>query len=458
MSNTLALATVCLAFVTLCPGAPHNAVDSTTIVPEDATQLTFSEQDPDWHRIVQHTAGMPPLPKASTAGEPPLPKAPTASGLREPKKSMPSKLQHHKCVGFDDWPDYAKKCQNQYGAYACKPPIDAGGCTSCTPGWVYGASVSCSDKFAGEACDFGPSNCGKSVCFEDSLKADVRKDKSLILSALEMSAVSYVVPEDAPGRESVCPGLDNEVGLQYEHYPESATRISWGVAHKSFGQRGGDKLYVIAFRGTASETATTFGTNWMTNLKLYGADMDGAVVHSGFLDALLPHKDELMVKILKVAAQGHRRILITGHSLGAGLANIFAYFVMKAHPSLKVELITAGGPRVGDYKFVDFMEKSASLIYRVNAWCDPIPQTPEQIYFDMGMVSVIHAGPQITVGANFNCWSDPMRIITVAAHDITLYIKRVRHEIKGPGTSLCGNSTAMSHAEATELFSFEKSH
>ena len=34
----------------------------------------------------------------------------------------------------------------------------------------------------------------------------------------------------------------------------------------------------------------TFTANWLTNLKLLGSELDGMIVHSGFLDALLPHK------------------------------------------------------------------------------------------------------------------------------------------------------------------------
>lgn len=358
-------------------------------------------------------------------------------------------VQH---VAFDEWPAYAKECLLNHGGYACKPPEDFGGCDKCEQGVLFGATVHCQDGWMGDACDFGPQACGGSVCIDDRIREQVIQDKSLILDALELSSIIYVLPEDKISREKLCEGIAHKVRFHHKHYGSAQMRLEWGVAHSSFGQHKGEKLYAVAFRGTASESMQSFVTNWLTNLKLYGSDLDGMVVHGGFLEALQPHIEEL-IKDIREAAAGHQRMLVAGHSLGGGFANLFAYFIKKRLPHLKVQLITAGSPRVGDYRFMGKMEDSLEAIYRVNAWCDPIPRTPTNVLYGGGSTSVMHAGPQITVGAQIECWEDPIRYLSVAAHDIDLYITRVREGIEGSDISLCNSTEVLplEHCISTDM-------
>jgi len=341
---------------------------------------------------------------------------------------------------FTQWPSYARDCIEKHGE-ACKPPVDMGGCTGCSGGYLYGAYVDCSDAYQGDACDVGP-RCETKTCHDPRLTAAMKRDKSLILSALELSDMAYVLPDEPSQREKLCHNVDDNFAWHFKHYGSSQTRISWGVAHRSFGQHGGEGLYAISFRGTAAESMQSFATNWITNLKMYGWDIDGMVVHGGFMEALAPHKDALM-KDLSTAMEGHTRLLITGHSLGGGLANLFALFAIKAFPHMKIELITAGSPRVGNLAFVNTLEQNTRLIYRAVAWCDPIARTPEDLvhnddsFLGHSLVPVVHAGPQVTVGNEFNSAECHLRMAGVADHSIDLYIKRVREGLPGDDHSLC---------------------
>jgi len=229
--------------------------------------------------------------------------------------------------------------------------------------------------------------------------------------------------------------------FHYRHFKDHHTQIAWGVSHRSFGQHGNEALYAVAFRGTSMRNLNTFTANWLTNLKLLGSELDGMIVHSGFLDALLPHKEEILLEVLK-EAKGHHRILVTGHSLGAALAHLFAYFLKKAMPHIKVELITAGSPRVGDYRFVTKLENMTSFTYRVNDWCDMIPTTPKSVYKDLKLIGMMHVGPQITVGSDAPCWPDPSKILKL--HKIGRYIHTIRDGIVGAADPIC-NFTKKHH-------------
>lgn len=371
-----------------------------------------------------------PLSARAIIGARSVPSAPKLPKLGK----VPSSSQYSK------WPRFARDCTEKHGE-ACKPALDFGGCTGCTGGWLYGAYVDCDPQYQGDSCDYGP-HCDKETCYDPRLKAAMKRDKSLILSALELSDMAYVLPDQKSERDKLCHKVDDKFQWHFKHYGDSQTRISWGVAHRSFGQHNGEGLYAIAFRGTAAESLQSFTTNWMTNLKLYGWDLDGMVVHGGFMEALNPFKDEL-IKDLSTLMKGHTRLLITGHSLGAGLANLFAYFAIKAFPHMKIELITAGSPRVGDVRFASTLEQQARLIYRVDAWCDPIPRTPTALLHQddsmlgHSLVPVIHAGPQISMANHFDYAECKLRMASTEDHSIDLYIKRVRAGLPGTDHSLC---------------------
>merc|ERR1712216_283 len=349
----------------------------------------------------------------------------------------------------------------------CKTPKDYGGGTCIhrtISSWatmgIRGHYCKCKKGFAGGPCDLGPSKCGEAACFDKGLK--VTADKSLLLSAIHLSALAYYpgkTPKEVTEREAYCPGIDKRMNLSYKHYKTKAvapdnsdqgkdTRLEWGVAHGSYGQRDGKKLYAVAFRGTVSLT------NWITNIKAIASRPDflkKGYVHWGFLAALKPHINEVVAEILK-AADGHHQLLVTGHSLGGALANIFALIVkrkfVEAGSDVKVQLITLGAPRVGTIEFQQELEKSMDFIHRIVGKCDIVPKHPRHIvttsllnglpFADSRMAAMVHAGPQITVGCDtwfctHHHYSD---------HLTSTYLKRMQTQIKGDDHSICPNAKA----------------
>jgi hypothetical protein len=299
----------------------------------------------------------------------------------------------------------------------------------------------------------GLTNAAEAICPDDKLKQRVKDDKSLILTGLQLSKIVYT--ESKAQQEQACPGVTSKLPLKHMHFSSSDTEVKWGVAHGSFGQHKGEGLYAMTFRGTVSST------NWLTNFKLLAHHWKGMVIHKGFFDALEPHK-QVLIKELKKIAANHDRILITGHSLGGALATLFSYYVAEAFPKIAVQLITVGAPRVGDLHFADALETKLHLIYRVAARCDPIPTTPDRLWDVSHFTTrwVVHAGPQITVGAQYACVSTK-RIadyVTAAAHGVHKYIGRILHYVKGKDLSLCNHGGTISLSTddfQDELFEFE---
>lgn len=73
------------------------------------------------------------------------------------------------------------------------------------------------------------------------------------------------------------------------------------------------------------------------------------------------------------------RLRITGHSLGAALASLFALDVAASLPKLPVECTTFASPRVGTARWKSVYEGHAALLassFRVANWWDWVPSLP----------------------------------------------------------------------------------
>ena len=126
--------------------------------------------------------------------------------------------------------------------------------------------------------------------------------------------------------------------------------------------------------------------------------------------------------------------------------------------------MTVGAPRVGDLTFASLLESKMSLIYRVAARCDPVATTPSSLWDSLTSPTmwVVHAGPQITVGARYKCLSEKRieAYITAAAHGTHKYINRIRKYIAGQDHSLCEDggsfrNTTTAANDPDEPFEFE---
>ena len=100
----------------------------------------------------------------------------------------------------------------------------------------------------------------------------------------------------------------------------------------------GPDFAVLTFRGSDDLDA------WTTNLDAMPAPWRGpGKVHHGFAKAL----EAVWQEITQALPDRQRRLLVTGHSLGAALATLAAAIQSQVH------LYTFGSPRVGDEAFRD---------------------------------------------------------------------------------------------------------
>lgn len=101
-------------------------------------------------------------------------------------------------------------------------------------------------------------------------------------------------------------------------------------------------------------------------------------IHKGFFEQYRAI-EHYLYDILYPYFPTHMRIILCGHSLGAALAQIAASHIA-SHPSFhsafEISCYTFGGPRVGNYAFVNWFQSSVAENYRIVHRSDPIPNVP----------------------------------------------------------------------------------
>ena len=110
---------------------------------------------------------------------------------------------------------------------------------------------------------------------------------------------------------------------------------------------------VVAFRGTETGDKESAVDDITTDLKIKRVPGPfESEVHCGFKTAM----DEVWERV-KDAVPGEKPLFITGHSLGAALANLCSAYFVEAGRKVS-GLYTFGCPRVGDQTFADEMNRT----------------------------------------------------------------------------------------------------
>jgi hypothetical protein len=149
-----------------------------------------------------------------------------------------------------------------------------------------------------------------------------------------------------------------------------------------------DKIVVVDFRGSEGPEENTVSglKDWVaTDFNFGFTKLDGygshAAVHTGMWNAASriyrAVKDE-------VARQGgkDKKVWITGHSLGGGMAGVFAARYLKDGGKVQ-GLVTFAAPRIGNGDFNDFIASRAKTVQRWVHKNDIIPMLPPDIDLDL---------------------------------------------------------------------------
>jgi len=168
-----------------------------------------------------------------------------------------------------------------------------------------------------------------------------------------------------------CETCDQRVELDYI-VEESGVRALQGYDSYS-------GTLFIAFRGSVNIQ------NWIDNIQIskispYNDTSIG--VSKGFYKAYNSIKPELFDNLPSLVEKYNtKRLLITGHSLGAALATLMSYDIITIFPTYELSyVVTFGSPRVGNAAFsTSFNSYSESVThYRITHYYDMVPHVPEE--------------------------------------------------------------------------------
>ena len=133
---------------------------------------------------------------------------------------------------------------------------------------------------------------------------------------------------------------------------------------------------VVAFRGSdnrrnALEDSLGLLVRWAP------ANRSSARVHAGFLATWSALRGTVASAVRdSLAATEAQDVVITGHSLGAALANLAAVELRSMLPGVRVHLITFGSPRTGNEPFARSLAGSVDNLWRVTHAADIVPHLP----------------------------------------------------------------------------------
>jgi triacylglycerol lipase len=175
-------------------------------------------------------------------------------------------------------------------------------------------------------------------------------------------------------------------------------------------------LAVLSFRGTdASDLADIVDdlefkfTPWPR----------GGRVHEGFAHALASIRPSIDAAL----ASYDGRLLITGHSLGAGIATLLASDLIPTRPD--TELYTFGSPRCGDAAFAATV--SPKLNHRYVDCCDKITRIP------LSLMEYCHIGDPLYIDRNGVITANP-DTHTIAADRLAAVEDYLKRYFGHPGT------------------------
>jgi triacylglycerol lipase len=156
-------------------------------------------------------------------------------------------------------------------------------------------------------------------------------------------------------------------------------------------QNVADGVAIATFRGTQS------ADDWLHNLDFilaaYQPIPSAGMVHAGFQLYYMTIRSSLLSLLAKVAP-ACRRLILTGHSLGAALSELAAPDVLHhLNARWQPEVQNFAGPRVGQSDFVNVFDAQIDICFRVvNIW-DLVPNVPPPLIFEhVGLAVMIDGG------------------------------------------------------------------
>jgi hypothetical protein len=167
--------------------------------------------------------------------------------------------------------------------------------------------------------------------------------------------------------------------------------------------------------------------DYITNSRVLQVDDNYDIpgwIHKGFYKRLFDNNKHLDVskEILKYTVGGSN-IVVTGHSLGAGIGSLF-YSWFKERSSSICKLITFGSPRVGNYRYALSILNSTRIVNGEDV-ITQVPPTP--LYYHIGKNLNIRCKQK---GATtwWNCLPFIKKRYSIIDHSVNEYIRVLMEE------------------------------
>jgi hypothetical protein len=228
---------------------------------------------------------------------------------------------------------------------------------------------------------------GRATNFFDPQHGAVPSDEAL---CAEMARLAYLRHEDTGEHGRLEAILRGRVGFELGPCFNNSGTQGFAATGSS---PAGDRVTVVAFRGTEPNELADLLRDLHALPSPWG---EGAKVHTGFAKALGFIRDQF----LDVIRGAPGRLLLTGHSLGAGIA-VLAASLVPADRRGQTLLCTFGCPRVGDERLGAALAGLKHLRYGgacdLVTWVPPSALTP---YRHHGIFRCIdHAGQSHELGS-----------------------------------------------------------
>lgn len=177
--------------------------------------------------------------------------------------------------------------------------------------------------------------------------------------------------------------IKNEFNKKHVIYKEP-TFLHSDLDAQCFTTSRRNEMY-ITFRGTDSILDVLTDLNVLkVSMDLYGIpDENRPKVHYGFLKQFRSIQNELdeLVEEFMLSNYKVKDIIITGHSLGGGLATLASLHYGLKYKGISVFCVSFGSPRVGNKKFAKMFNKNVYMSRRYVNDDDPITMIPSSIRF-----------------------------------------------------------------------------
>ena len=136
-----------------------------------------------------------------------------------------------------------------------------------------------------------------------------------------------------------------------------------------------DNIFYIALRGSSSTQ------NWLDDFEILLVDYNkcqDCSIHHGFYKSALGIKSQV-INSIEEDAYNIDKIIITGHSYGAAVAQILALELLDINNNIHV--YNFGQPRTGNTNFAHYTNKMLPNYWRVTHDRDIVPHLPPKIIY-----------------------------------------------------------------------------